>query len=151
MGRCELEWKGPGAVGDHKPGETWSSWCSCFASDPSAGDDGREGYGEPDGKGELVLANGERVKRYILGSSCQKVLRLTNMRVQPSGDDSSCAHPTVESSLAMSPMRSNLGSTTLPLNTPSLLMFMRHSPFGFPASAVFLEIAFVTCSVGSGW
>jgi hypothetical protein len=115
------------------------------------GEDGREGYGEPEGKGELVLANGERVNRYILGSSCQKVLRLTNMCVQPSGDESSCAHPTVESSLAMSPMRSNLGSTTFPLNTPSLLMFMRHSPFGFPASAVFLESAFVTCSVGSGW
>jgi hypothetical protein len=48
-------------------------------------------------------------------------------------------------------MRSSLGSTTLPLKTPSLLMFMRHSPLGLPASAVFFESAFVTCSVGSGW
>ena len=51
----------------------------------------------------------------------------------------------------MRPMRSSLGNTTLPLKTPSLLMLILHSPFGFPASAVFLDSELVTCSVGSGW
>ena len=48
-------------------------------------------------------------------------------------------------------MRSSFGNTTFPLKMPSRLMPILHSPLGFPASAVFFDMAFVTCSVGSGW
>jgi len=51
----------------------------------------------------------------------------------------------------MSPMRSSFGSTTFPLKMPSRLMLILHSPFGFPASAVFFDIALVTWRFGSGW
>jgi hypothetical protein len=113
------------------------------------GEPGRDWYGDPVGKGDWDI--GDRVNRYNLGSSCQNALRLTNIFVHPSADDSSCDMPTLDSSDAISPMRSNLGSTTLPLNTPSLFMLMRHSPSGLPASGVSLDSSFVTWRGGSGW
>lgn len=63
MGRCELEWKGPGAVGDHSPAEDCSSCCSLVGSamEFRAGEDGLDGYGEPDGNGDCAI--GDSVKR----------------------------------------------------------------------------------------
>jgi len=61
VGRWELEWKGPGAVGDHSPDEAEA--CSSWGSAPAlrAGEEGLEGYGEPDGKGDCAM--GDNVKR----------------------------------------------------------------------------------------
>ena len=60
-----MEWKGPGAVGDQSPWETCSSWDSFWLESLLAvfgeGELGREGYGEPEGKGDWDM--GESVKR----------------------------------------------------------------------------------------
>lgn len=80
---------------------------------------------------------GTSVKTKIRGSICQKLRRLTNMRDQaPDSCVSLGSSPTEDSSDAMSPMRSSFCSRLRPLKIPSLLRWMRHSPFGLPVSGV---------------
>lgn len=88
------------------------------------------------------------------GSNCQNARRLTNMLFQPSPvllTPSSVSNPTELSSVAIKPMRSSFGMRCLLLKIPSRLMFILHSPFGFPASGVLAEAAVESCGSGSGW
>lgn len=55
-----------------------------------------------------------------------------------------------DSSLAIRPILSNLGNRYLPLNMPSLLILIRHGPFGLPASGISGLIPLVRCGFGAG-
>ena len=90
------------------------------------------------------------MKRNNFPDSCQNALRDINISDQPSTVFSSGLTPTVESSDEISPILSSFCIRFRPLSTPSRLIFMRHSPLGFPISGVFLEASVVRYGDGSG-
>lgn len=116
---------------------------------PRLGEFVREPKGELDGKGDPTM--GDSVKRNMRGSICQNARRVTNIFLKPSASFSSVLVPTLESSVVIRPIRSSLASRCLPLNMPSRLMLMRHSPFGLPSSGIFSVVEFVIFLSGSGW
>lgn len=88
------------------------------------------------------------MKRKILGSICQKVFLLTNVSAHPLGSRTSVSVPTHESSLAMRPIRSSFCNVFLPLKIPSLLILMRQSSLGLPASGVKADAAVKAYGLG---
>ena len=138
--------KGPGRVGDQSPCCGFCSDESLFCGElllsvpPYTGELGLLPYGLP-GK-EDTLA-GLSVKRNNLAGICQNALLVVNISDQPSGVFSSWLMPTVESSDVIRPMRSSFCMRFRPRNTPSRLIFIRHSPLGFPSSGVFWEASLV--------
>jgi hypothetical protein len=106
-----------------------------------------------DGKDDVcaVPEAGDSVKRYILASICQNVLRVTYILLYPASVLSSILQPTLESSVVIKPILSSFASKFFPLNMPSLLMCIFQSPRGRPSSAVRAESAVMSRSSGSGW
>jgi hypothetical protein len=66
-----------------------------------------------------------------------------NISDHPSGVFSSTLMPTAESSDVINPILSSFCIKFRPRKTPSLLMFIRQSPRGFPASGVIFEASVV--------
>lgn len=90
-----------------------------------------------------------RVKRNSLAGNCQYVLLEVNISDHPSAVFSSGVVPTDESSDDISPILSSFWMRFRPRSTPSRLIFMRHSPFGFPVSGVFFDSSVVKNGAGS--
>jgi hypothetical protein len=107
---------------------------------PYTGELGRLPYGLP-GKDDMLT--GLSVKRNSLAGSCQNADLVVNISDQPSGVFSSWLTPTAESSDVIRPIRSSFCIRFRPRNTPSRLIFMRHSPLGFPSSGVFCDASVV--------
>lgn len=112
------------------------------------GEFGRLLRGDP-GKVDPTL--GVSVKRNNFADNCQKVLWEMNISDHPSGVFSSGSKPVEESSDVTKPIRSSFCIRFRPLSTPSLLMFMRHSPLGLPKSGVFFEASVVRNGEGVVW
>ena len=111
-----------------------------------SGEEGREGNGDCDGKGECCC--GARVKRKSFASICQNERWLTKVSDQPEGNLTSVSVPTQESSLVIRPIRSNFGKVFFPLKMPSLLIFILQSNFGLPASGVKEDASVRSCGLG---
>ena len=107
---------------------------------PYTGELGRLPYGLPGKEDPLA---GLSVKRNCLAGNCQNALLVVNISDQPSGVFSSELTPTEESSDVIRPIRSSFCMRFRPRNTPSRLMFIRHSPLGFPSSGVFFDASVV--------
>ena len=117
-----------------------------FRSPPRTGELGRLANGVA-GKEEPFV--GLSVKRNSFADNCQYVLLEMNISDQPSGVFSSGVIPTDESSDDINPILSSFCIRFRPRSTPSLLIFMRHSPRGFPASGVFFDSSVVRYGDGS--
>ena len=117
--------------------------------DGRTGDPGRLPEGEPGWEG-VSRGAGWRVKRKRRAGICQKAFWETNIRDHANSLFWAVA-PTAESRLATKPIRSSLGSKFFPRSTPSLLMFMRHSPRGLPVSGVAAEAFVCSTDEGAGW
>lgn len=92
---------------------------------------------------------GVRVKRNSFADNCQYVLLEINISDHPSGVFSSGIVPTDESSDEINPILSSFWIRFRPRNTPSRLIFMRHSPLGFAASGMFFDSLVVRYVQGS--
>ena len=92
------------------------------------------------------------MKRNSLADSCQNVRRDMNISDQPSAVSSSTLIPTDESSVVIRPIRSSFCMRYLPRSTPSLLIFMRHSPLGRASFGVSFDSSVVrNCSGSFKW
>lgn len=94
---------------------------------------------------------GVRVNRNSLAESCQNVLLEVNISDHPSGVFSSVLMPTLELAEVIKPILSSFCIKFRPRNTPSRLMFMRHSPLGLPSGGVSFEAWVVRDREGSCW
>lgn len=115
---------------------------------PCTGELGRLLYGEP---GKDIPVVGVSVKRNNFGDNCQNVCLDINISDQPSGVFSSGFKPTDESSDINNPIRSSFCIRFRPLKTPSLLIFMRQFPLGFPTSGVFFDASEIRYGDGAVW
>lgn len=155
VGRWLPDENGPAEDGDHSPGlPICVAPCSDesllfgerFRCSPRTGELGRLPNGDAGNEDPFV---GVRVKRNSLADNCQYVLLEMNISDQPSGVFSSGVIPTDESSDDTNPILSSFWIRFRPRSTPSRLIFMRHSPFGFAASGVFFDSSVVKCGDGS--
>lgn len=154
VGRWLPEENCPIVDGDHNPGLVSAAPISAdslllgeeFLSAVPIGELGRLPYGE------LVdpLACGS-VKRNNFADNCQNIRREMNISDHPSGVFSSGFMPTEESSDVTKPILSSFWIKLRPRRTPSRLILMRQSAFGFPASGVFFEASVTRWGDGSGW
>jgi hypothetical protein len=117
-----------------------------FRFSPRTGELGLLPNGEAGNEDPLV---GVRVNRNSFADNCQYVLLEMNISDQPSAVFSSGLTPTDESSDDINPILSSFCIRFRPRKTPSRLIFMRHSPLGFPASGVFFDASVVIYGEGS--
>jgi hypothetical protein len=89
------------------------------------------------------------VKRKSFADNCQNVRLEVNISDQPLGVFSSGSMPTAESSDVTRPILSSFCIKFRPLRTPSRLIFIRHSPLGFPTSGVLFDASVVRYGDGS--
>lgn len=151
VGRWLPDEKGPGAVVAQRPGGGRPGLASPpavelrsgdprlgerFLWSPRTGELGLLPYGDP-GKEDPTV--GVRVNKKSFADSCQKTLLDVNISDQPVGVFSSGSSPTDESSDMINPIRSSFCIKFRPRNTPSLLIFIRQSPFGFAVSGTSFE------------
>jgi hypothetical protein len=90
------------------------------------------------------------VNKNSFADSCQNVLFEINISDHPSAVFSSTFMPTEESSDVINPILSSFCIKFRPRSTPSLLMLIRQSPRGFPASGVCFDASVVRYGEGSG-
>lgn len=124
-------------------GRWW--WCLCGDSF-RIGEVGRLLTGDP---GCELCRIGWRVKRNRPLGICQNILLLTNMLSHPWWF-SSVPVPTADSIVLIRPILSSLGIIFRVRSTPSRLIRMRHSPFGFAAAGVRRDCLVSRNGEGSG-